>query len=366
MKTTLLLALSFALLAFTARAQDAPPDDALRKKVDALILQLGDGQWQKRNAATDELRRIGKPALPQLEAALKHADEEIRHRAGICVAAIKGQNNEAAKPVGTALKDALAPLLGKKGGTVILHGNGGVTILGGEKFGGITVEAKGATTILTNDGGIIITDARGALTQAVGINNRQAARLAATVRAQINQLLADAHVTKMNAGGQGGVITADEKGGVTIVDRAEGGIKQLEAQGAAIEAVVPPQVQEGLFVQGQGVVIINGVIMQGGFGAPVPQQNLPTGTAAAADMLDTFGAKLAEAEGGLRCTDVKVGTPADKLGLHVGDLVTKVAGRDATKLDDVKDFLLKLDPAKPLKVEVTRKGESHTLTAPAK
>lgn len=365
MKTTLLLALSLALLAFTAHAQDAKPDDALRKKIDALIQQLGDAQWQKRNAATDELRKIGKPALPQLEAALKHADEEIRHRAAIAVAAIKGQNNEAAKPAGAALKDALAPFFGKEGGTVVLDGNGGITIMGGANFGIITVEAKGDTTIMTNDGGIIITDARGALTQAVGINNRQAARVAATVKAHINQLLADAHVTKMNAGGQGGVITADEEGGVTIVDHAEGGIKQLDAQGAVIQEAVPPQVDEAVFAPGPGVIIINGQVVQGGFGA-APQPNLPAGAAVAADMLDTFGAKLAEAEGGLRCTDVKVGTPADKLGLQVGDLITKVAGRDATKLDDVKDFLLKPDPEKPLKLEITRKGESHTLTAPAK
>jgi hypothetical protein len=181
MKTTLLLALTVTLLAFTAHAQDAKPDDALRKKIDGLIQQLGDAQWQKRNAATDELRKIGKPALPQLEAALKHADEEIRHRAGIAVAAIKGQNNEAAKPAGAALKDALAPFFGKEGGTVVLDGNGGVTIMGGANFGIITVEAKGDTTIMTNDGGVITTDARGAVTQAVSVNNRQAARIAATV-----------------------------------------------------------------------------------------------------------------------------------------------------------------------------------------
>jgi S1-C subfamily serine protease len=169
----------------------------------------------------------------------------------------------------------------------------------------------------------------------------------------------------MNAGGQGGVITSDEEGGVTIVDHAEGGIKQLDAQGAVIQEAVPPQVEEAVFAPGPGVIIINGNVVQGGFGA-APQANLPAGAAVAADMLDTFGAKLAEAEGGLRCTDVKVGTPADKLGLQVGDLITKVAGRDATKLDDVKDFLLKPDPEKPLKLDISRKGESHTLTAPAK
>jgi hypothetical protein len=363
MKTALLIALTLTLLAFTARAQDAKPDDALRKKVDALVQKLGDKDWKTRNAATDELLKIGKPALPQLDAALKHADEEIRHRAAALVAAIKGQNNQAAKPAGAALKDALAPLLGKEGGTVVLDGNGGVTIMGGEG-GIITVEAKGDTTIITEEG-IISTDARGAVTQAVGVNNRQAARKAAAVRVQINQLLADALIAKMNAGGQGGVITANEDGTVTIIDHAEGGIKQLDAQGDVIQEAVPPQIEEGVIVQGQGVIIINGAIVQGGFGA-APQPNLPAGAAVAADLLDTFGAKLAEAEGGLRCTDVKVGTPADKLGLQVGDLITKVAGRDATKLDDVKEFLLKPDPEKPLKLEVTRKGESHTLTAPAK
>jgi hypothetical protein len=362
MNTTLLLALSLALLAFTAHAQDAKPDDALRKKIDALVQKLGDKDWKTRNAATEELLKIGKPALPQLNAALQHADEEVRHRATTLVAAIKGQNNQAAKPAGAALKDALAPLLGKEGGTVVLDGNGGVTIMGGEG-GIITVEPEGGMTIMGGDDGIITVDDKGEVS-VVGGRARAAIAKAERVRQAINQLLAEPNVTKMNASGQGGVITADADGAVTIVDHADGGVKQLDAQGAVIEQALPLQIEEGVIVQGGGVIIINGAVVQGGIVAP--QQNLPEGAAVAADLLDTFGAKLAEAEGGLRCTDVKAGSLADKLGLQVGDLITKVAGRDATKLDDVKEFLVKPEPDKPLKLGVTRKGESHTLTAPAK
>jgi hypothetical protein len=364
MKTSLLFALCLALVASSVSAQDAKPDAALQKKIDALIQQLGDAQWQKRNAATNELLRIGKPALKQLDAALKHADEEVRHRAATLLAAINGQGKDA-KPAGATLKEVLTPLLGNEGGTVVLDGNGLITIMAGGDGGLITVEASGEITIMGGDDGIINVDKTGENIQVTGGNARTAIATVAKVRQAIAQLLANPSVAKMNAGGLGGVITAQQDGAVTIVDHAEGRIQQLNAQGAVVEQIQPQAAQEdAMIIQGDGVIIINGQIVQGGFGAPVPAQNLPPGETVAADMLDSFGAKLAEAEGGLRCTDVKAGTLADKMGMQVGDLVTKVSGRDAAKFEDVKDLLLKPDPANPLKVEVSRKGQSITLTAP--
>jgi hypothetical protein len=51
------------------------------EKIGALIKQLGDADWNKRVEATDQLKKIGKPALPQLEEAAKGKDDEIAARA---------------------------------------------------------------------------------------------------------------------------------------------------------------------------------------------------------------------------------------------------------------------------------------------
>jgi hypothetical protein len=62
-------------------ADDEPLDEKQKSQIRALITQLGDNAWTKRNAASDALERIGAPALPFLKEALTHTDEEIRTRA---------------------------------------------------------------------------------------------------------------------------------------------------------------------------------------------------------------------------------------------------------------------------------------------
>lgn len=55
--------------------------DYLQKEVDRLIKQLGDDSWEKREAATDELIRIGPRVRPAIEKVLEDPDPEIRERA---------------------------------------------------------------------------------------------------------------------------------------------------------------------------------------------------------------------------------------------------------------------------------------------
>jgi hypothetical protein len=62
-------------------ADDEPLDEKQKARIRALINQLGDDSWTKRNAASEALERIGAPALPFLKDALEHTDEEIRTRA---------------------------------------------------------------------------------------------------------------------------------------------------------------------------------------------------------------------------------------------------------------------------------------------
>ena len=56
--------------------------EELEKRIAELIKQLGDDEWEKREAAQAELSKIGEAARKQLEEAKKNTDEEIALRAG--------------------------------------------------------------------------------------------------------------------------------------------------------------------------------------------------------------------------------------------------------------------------------------------
>src|SRR3954468_13860683 len=49
-----------------------------QKKIADLINQLASDDFAKRDAASDELQKMGNEALPQLREALKHEDPSIR------------------------------------------------------------------------------------------------------------------------------------------------------------------------------------------------------------------------------------------------------------------------------------------------
>jgi hypothetical protein len=99
-------ALACATFAFAA---DAPAD---AEKIGALIKQLGDADWNKRVEATDQLKRIGKPALPQLEEAAKGKDEEIASRARFLIRHIT--NGPEVQP--PAAGGGLGAMMGNLGG----------------------------------------------------------------------------------------------------------------------------------------------------------------------------------------------------------------------------------------------------------
>jgi hypothetical protein len=87
-------ALLRALTASHALAQDAPEEKPVEKpaqdearkqaefdaKIGKLIKQLGSDKYKEREAASQELKKVGKPALPALKEALKSKDLEVRLR----------------------------------------------------------------------------------------------------------------------------------------------------------------------------------------------------------------------------------------------------------------------------------------------
>src|SRR6476620_4243249 len=67
---------SLPVLGYCAPAPAAPSED-----IPALIRQLGDPDFRHREAATQRLKEIGKPAAPALREALGGGDPEVCARA---------------------------------------------------------------------------------------------------------------------------------------------------------------------------------------------------------------------------------------------------------------------------------------------
>jgi membrane-associated protease RseP (regulator of RpoE activity) len=82
------------------------------------------------------------------------------------------------------------------------------------------------------------------------------------------------------------------------------------------------------------------------------------------NLLDGFGVKLGESDEGVRVVDVKKGSRAERAQLRSGDIIVSIGGRQMTSLAAVEEALSKAEPDKPLTIEVERRGEWVTLTAP--
>jgi uncharacterized protein (TIGR03067 family) len=81
--------LGFVVGAEAAHAE--PGQGTNRQRIAALIRQLGDDDFEKREAASEELDAIGEPALDALRKATSDDDAEIRRRAEKIVGAITGR-----------------------------------------------------------------------------------------------------------------------------------------------------------------------------------------------------------------------------------------------------------------------------------
>jgi HEAT repeat protein len=87
----LLILLALGLSALSAAETDV-------EKIERLIRQLGSNEFEERNAASEELEKIGKPALEALRKALKDTkDAEVHSRAKALVDAISGEPKQYAQ-----------------------------------------------------------------------------------------------------------------------------------------------------------------------------------------------------------------------------------------------------------------------------
>lgn len=92
-----IVALAVALSWGYAFAQEAPGKEqpvkprektGLDAKIEKLVKQLGSDEYKEREAATEELKKIGEKALPALKEALKSEDLEVRLRAETVIKAL--------------------------------------------------------------------------------------------------------------------------------------------------------------------------------------------------------------------------------------------------------------------------------------
>ena len=101
-----------ALLLSAATVQDDPA-----KRIDELIRQLGSDEFAVREKATEELRKIGKPAEEALRKALAADDPEVRER----VRAVLDALSPVEKPKAQAPRRGLPGLRGLNGSSVTVQ-----------------------------------------------------------------------------------------------------------------------------------------------------------------------------------------------------------------------------------------------------
>jgi len=76
-----------------------------------------------------------------------------------------------------------------------------------------------------------------------------------------------------------------------------------------------------------------------------------------------LGIAVESAPDGARVSEVRPGTPAAEAGLHTGDVITAIEGKDVSSPEAVTSAIAARSPGETISVTYTRGGESHTLDA---
>src|SRR5262249_3717733 len=83
--------------------------DADLRRLQALIVQLGDESFKVRQKASEALIAFGPAALPQVRRALRETDEEVKERARDAIAALQGGPGPALRAAAARLVRQRAP-----------------------------------------------------------------------------------------------------------------------------------------------------------------------------------------------------------------------------------------------------------------
>jgi putative serine protease PepD len=65
--------------------------------------------------------------------------------------------------------------------------------------------------------------------------------------------------------------------------------------------------------------------------------------------------------GGAEVTQVRSNTPADKAGLHVGDVITAVDGNEVSSADELRSAINAHSPGDSVSITYVRDGQTHTV-----
>jgi hypothetical protein len=327
-------------------------------RVTALINDLGDADFNKRIAATDALKKIGAAAIPQLQAAAQqHPDEDVRLRCKTIIKAIGEAPaiaaQQAANPLAAFGGGAAGQpnAMGNMGG--LLGGLGGAGGAGGGDMMGMLMQMMGGMGGLGGAGG---GDMNALLQQmlgggALGGLGALGGAGGGDMNALLGQLLGGGGLGGLGAlgGARGGDMNAllqQMLGG--------GGLAIGNPQGGAVAQVGG---LEGILAQlGQ----LQGAM--GGGGAPIGRPPPPPAADLSINLLDSFGARLGESGDGLRVLELRANTPAAKSGLQTGDVITQINGRAVKSREDITESLQRAERGKPLKIDITRRGDAITLS----
>jgi hypothetical protein len=308
-----------------ARVADTDPE---QQRIRDLIVQLGFEQWHKRVEATEELKKIGEPALPLLVLVKNSRDNEVRPRVRSIIRHILAPYEDAERLSWqfTLLRQLEARGIKPPADFIANIAN-------------LQAPAPPAPDPMQNVeppppiAPPPIQDGLGALGPGGGMNidPMQAARGLNPGNGMLGGLMGGGL-----GGGLGGLMggMGGGMGGGML-----GNLMQMTRQAQAI-GIARAQAQ-------QGGPAANNPIRQMRPPDQAQLQNMSL------NLLDSVGVRLTEAQEGLRVTDVRPGSPASKAGIRPGDILTKADGRQLARFDDARETIV----GKSVKLDLLRREE---------
>ncbi len=310
---------TLAILALLGGAAFAQEQDDPAKKVDDLVRQLGHDEYAVREKASQELKRIGKPAEEALRKAAQGEDPEVRARArAILDDLAQAEKPRAGEPPKRDPQRAL-PGFGFRG-------------LGGRGSSVQVLSANGETTYKLSPGdgspGISFRKAQGGAVRLEYADEKGASKAAEAE--SLEKFLKDHKELA-------------EKYGITE-DGIDTGGARVSFKGGAFGGAPLPR----LFRFRQGFPFLD------------EEEELRAGGASFERPSDALRAQLEIPAGqGLVVGRVAEGSDAAAAGLQKSDVLLEIDGKKIASLQDVKDALKRGASA-----TVLRKGRKETLSPP--